>query len=78
MNEKFTVKITPKDDSPSNSQSSPTPTNPRDDVLVELALLHKYGIIKTLPFSKYASPIFAKKTSNGKITEPSLVVLVRC
>ena len=33
---------------------------------MELALVHKYGIITTLPFSKYASPIFAQIKSNGK------------
>ena len=37
------------------------------DILVELALLHKYGIITTLPISKYASPIFAQKKPNGKL-----------
>ena len=62
MNEEFTVKLTPKDDSPAYSHSLPTPINLKEDILVELALLHKYGIITTLPFSKYASPIFAKKT----------------
>ena len=30
-------------------------------------MLHKYGIITTLPFSKYASPIFAQKKPNGKL-----------
>ena len=52
MNEEFTVKLTPKDDSPVYSQSLPTPINLKEDILVELALLHKYGIITTLPFSK--------------------------
>ena len=64
MNEEFTVKLTPKDDSPAYSQSLPTPVNLK---VVELALLHKYGIITTLPFSKYASPIFAQKKPNGKL-----------
>ena len=31
-------------------------------------MLHKYGIITTLPFSKYASPIFSQKKPNGKLT----------
>ena len=35
--------------------------------MVELALLHKYGFITTLPFPKYASPIFAQKKPNGKL-----------
>ena len=34
---------------------------------MELALLHKYGIITALPFSKYASPIFAQRKPNGKL-----------
>ena len=34
---------------------------------MELALLHKYGIITTLPFSKFASPIFAQRKPNGKL-----------
>ena len=67
MNEEFTVKLTPKDDTPAYSQSLPTPVNLKEDILVELALLHKYGIITTLPFSKYASPIFAQKKPNGKL-----------
>ena len=67
MNEEFTVKLTPKDESPAYSQSLPTPVNLKDDILVELALLHKYGIITTLPFSRYASRIFAQKKPNGKL-----------
>ena len=34
---------------------------------MELALLRKYGIITTLPFSKYGTPIFAQKELNGKL-----------
>ena len=67
VNEEFTVKLTPKDESPAYSQSLPTPVHLKEDILVELALLHKYGIITTLPFSKYASPIFAQKKPNGKL-----------
>ena len=67
MNEDFKVKLTTKDDSPAYSQSLPTPINLKEDILVELALLHRYGIITTVPFSKYASPIFAQKKPNGKL-----------
>ena len=67
MNETFTVKSTPKDDSPAHSQSLPNPVNLKDDILVELALIHKYGIKTTLLFSKYASPIFAQKKPNGRL-----------
>ena len=61
MNEDFKVKLTPKDDSPANSQNLPTPINLKEDILEELALLHRYGISTTLQLSKYASPIFAQK-----------------
>ena len=67
MNEEFKVKLTPKNDSPPYSQSLPAPINLKEDILVELAMLRKYGIITKLPFSKYASPIFAQKKPNGKL-----------
>ena len=63
----FKVQLTPLDKRPAYSQSLPAPINLKDDILVELALLHKYGIITTLPFSKYASPIFAQRKPNGKL-----------
>ena len=34
---------------------------------MELALVRYYGIITTLPFSKYASPIFAQRKPNGRL-----------
>ena len=67
INTEFKVQLTPLDNRPAYSQSLPAPTNLKDDILVELALLHKYGIITTLPFSKYASPIFAQRKPNGKL-----------
>ena len=67
MSEEFKMNLTPKDDSPAYSQSLPAPINLKEDILVELAMLHKYGIITALPFSKYASPIFAQKKPNGKL-----------
>ena len=67
MNEDLKVKLTPKDNSPAYRQSLQTLINLKEDILVELALLNCYGIIKTLPFSKYASPIFAQKKPNGKL-----------
>ena len=66
-NREFKVKLTPNYDRPEYSQSLPTPINLKDDITVELALLHKYGIITTLPFSKYASPIFAQRKPNGRL-----------
>ena len=67
INTEFKVQLTPLDNRPAYSQSRPASINLKDDVLVELALLHKYGIIATLPFSKYDSPIFAQRKPNGKL-----------
>ena len=67
MNTEFKVKLTPEDAKPVYSQSLPMPIHLKEDLIVELALMHKYGIITVLPFSKYASPIFAQRKPNGKL-----------
>ena len=67
MNTEFKVKLTPKDKKAVYSQSLPMPIHLKEDLIVELALMHKYGIITVLPSSKYASPIFAQRKTNGKI-----------
>ena len=67
MNTEFNVKLTPKDDEAIYSQSLPMPIHLKEDLIVELALMHKYGIMTVLPFSKYASPIFAQRKPNGKL-----------
>ena len=67
INTEFKVQLTPLDNRPAYSQRLPAAINLKDDILVELALLHKYGIITKLPFSKYASPIFAQRKPNGKL-----------
>ena len=67
MNTDFKVKLTPQNQEPVYSQSLPTSTNLKDDLLVELALMQEYGIITSLPHSKYSSPIFAQRKPNGKL-----------
>ena len=67
MNTEFEVKLTPKDDEAVYSQSLPMPIHLKEDIIVELALMYKYGIITVLPFSKYASLIFAHRKPNGKL-----------
>ena len=67
MNTEFKVKLTPKDDKAVYSQSLTMPIHLKEDLIVELTLMHKYGIITVLPFSKYASPIFAQRKPNGKL-----------
>ena len=68
MNTEFKVKITPKDDKAVYSQSQPMPIHLKEDLIVELALMHKYGIITIPPFSNYASPLFAQRKSNEKLS----------
>ena len=68
INTEFKVQLTPLDNRPVYSQNLPAPINLKDDILVELALLHKYGIITTLPSAKYSSPIFAQRKPNGKLS----------
>ena len=67
MNTEFKVKFTPKDDKAVCSQSLQMPIHLKQDLIVELAPMHKYGIITVLPFSKYASPIFAQRKPYGKM-----------
>ena len=67
INTESKVQLTPLDNRPAYIQSLPAPINFKDDILVEFALLHKYGIITTLPFAKYASPIFAQRKRNRKL-----------
>ena len=66
-NKKFKAKLTPNDDKPAYSQSLSAPINLKDNITVELALLHLYGSITTLPSSKYASPVFAQRKPNRRL-----------
>ena len=38
----------------------------RDELLVELALMHYYILITTLPHSNYSSPVLAQRKESGK------------
>ena len=67
MNTELKVKLTPKYDKAVYSESLTMPIHLKEDLIVELALMHKYGIITVLPFSKYASPVFAQRKPNGKL-----------
>ena len=66
-NDDFKVKLTPEHDEPMYTQGPPTPIHYRDEVLVELALLQYWGVITTLKYSKYSSPIFAVRKPSGKL-----------
>ena len=57
------MKLTPKTEDPAYSQNLPCQINLNEDLAVELALLHYYGIITTLHFGL----IFAQRKPNGKL-----------
>ena len=57
----FKLKLISKDDKAVYSHNLLMPIHLKRDSIVELALMHKYGITTALPFSKNASPIFEEK-----------------
>ena len=67
MKTELKVQVTLLDKRPVYSRSLPALFNIRDNILVKLALLHKYDITKRTPLSKYASPRFAQRTPNEKL-----------
>ena len=67
MSAEIKVKLTSKDDKAVYSQSLPMPKYLKEDKTVEPTLMHIYGIIAVLPFSKYSSPIFAQRKPNRKL-----------
>ena len=53
------IKLTPERSIPIYEQGPPTPVHLRNELQVELALMHYYGLITTLSQSRYSSPLFA-------------------
>ena len=52
---------------PLYAQGLSTPIHLRDELHVELALMHYYGIITTLSQSRYSSPLFTHRKESGKL-----------
>ena len=81
INTEFKVQLTTLDNRPAYSQSLPAPTNLKDDILVELALLHKYGIITTLRFSNMLVQYLHKGNQTGNyafwLTSEKLIHLLQ-
>ena len=67
MNTEFKVQLAPKEKIAVYTQSIPMPIHLKEDLNVELALIHKFGTITVLPFNQYTSPISAQKKPNGKL-----------
>ena len=67
MKIEFKVKLTPKDDKGVYSQNLPNPIYLVQNLILQLVLIHKYGILTVLPFSKHANPIFVQRKYYRKI-----------
>ena len=61
------IKLTPEHQRPLYTQGPPTPIQLRNELTVELALMHYFGLITTLSHSKYSSPLFAHRKPSGKL-----------
>ena len=81
MNTEFKVKLTPKDVEAIYSRSMPMPIQLNEDLIVDLALMHKYGVTTLLPFSPSRQvPYFHRGSPTGNyvflwISEKSAVWL---
>ena len=66
-NSDLKIKLKPEHTRPLYTQGPPTPIHLRQELTVELALMHYYGLITTLSHSKYSSPLFAHRKPSGKL-----------
>ena len=61
------IKLTPERSITIYEQGPPTPVHLRNELQVELALMHYYGLITTLSQSRYSSPLFAQRKNSGRL-----------
>ena len=66
-NSDLKIKLTPEHQRPLHTQGPPTLIQLRNELTVELALMHYFGLIKTLSHSKYSSQLFAYRKPSGKM-----------
>ena len=66
-NRDLKIKLTPERSIPIYEQGPPTPVHLRNELQVELALMHYYGLITTLSQSRYSSPLFAQRKNSGRL-----------
>ena len=66
-NSDLKIKLIPEHQRPLYTQGPPTPIQLRNELTVELALMHYFGLITTLSHSKYSSPLFAHRKPSGKL-----------
>ena len=65
MNTEFKMRLTPKNDKAVYNQSLPMPIHLKEDLIVELALMHKHGIITVFPSQNMQVPFLHSENSAG-------------
>ena len=70
MNSEFKVRLTPKDDKAVYCQSLPMPIQLKENLIVELALLHKKKDHHSATILKICKPHICTKEAQRKITCP--------
>ena len=66
MNTEFKVRLTPKHDKAVYSQSLPMPIHLKEDLIVELTVMHKYGIITSYHSQNMQAPFLHKGSPTEK------------
>ena len=67
MKTEFEAKLSPRDNEAVYNQNLRMSIHMTEDLIVELALMHNYGIITLLPFCKCTSRNFAQRKPNVKL-----------
>ena len=67
FNTDLKIKLTSERSIPVYKQGPPTPIHLRNELQVEIVLMHYYRLITTLSQSKYSSPLFAKRKNSGRL-----------
>ena len=62
------IKLTPERNIPISEQGPPTPVHLKNELQVEIALMHYYGLLTTLAQSRYSSPLFAQRKKQRRKT----------
>ena len=61
------MKFDPEKSIPIYEQGPPTPIHLKNELQVERALMHYYGLKTTLSQSRYSSLVFAQRKNSGRL-----------
>ena len=66
-NTDFKLKLTRERSLPIYEQGPPTPVHLRNELQVEVAIMHYYGLITTLSQPRYSSPLIEQRKNSGRL-----------